>query len=91
MLTLAHTNIRSCAAPSSWHSIVCCNFCLAASALERLAIPPGTVRVIFKTLNTKKQVLPAPVVYPHKPRLPTLLLPCERCLMLELCTGLSNL
>ncbi len=32
----------------------------AASALERLAIPPGTVRVIFKTLNTK---LCAPVLY----------------------------
>lgn len=29
----------------------------AAEALERLAIPSGTVRVLFKTLNTKKCAL----------------------------------
>lgn len=40
-----------------------CAICFAAAALEKLAIPPGTERVIFKTLNTKKCVPSSELIY----------------------------
>ena len=50
-----------CVAPQEWaslalncRSLVLMSLLHAAAALEALHIPRGTIRVIFKTLNTKK-------------------------------------